>query len=198
MKEGTAVKTNEKTKKMVQAAVFLAIGILLPFLTGQIPQIGNMLLPMHIPVLLCGMVCGSGYGLIVGIVCPLLRSALFGMPAIFPNAAAMALELGTYGFVAGFLYSRSRWQCVASVEKCLVAAMLAGRAVWGVSMAVLMAAAGSQFTFKLFLAGAFINAVPGIILQLVLIPVCMVALNKAGLVPFRHLSVEKTENRSQV
>ncbi|MGN0363945.1 MAG: ECF transporter S component [Bilifractor sp.] len=177
---------HEQVKKMVQAAVFLALGQLLPFVTGQIPRIGNMLLPMHIPVILCGMICGGGYGLIVGIICPLLRSILFGMPPLFPTAVAMAFELGTYGFVSGFLYSRSRWQCIAAVEKCLIAAMLAGRVVWGISMAVLMAAAGSTFTFRLFLAGAFLNAVPGIILQLIFIPAFMLALHKAGLVPFHN------------
>jgi len=183
-----AEKNHLRIRNMVQAAVFLALGLVLPFATGQIPQIGKMLLPMHIPVLLCGMICGGGYGMIVGIICPLLRSVLFGMPAIFPNAVAMAFELGTYGFVSGFLYSRSRWQCVVAVEKCLAAAMIAGRLVWGVVMYILMAVTGSAFTLQLFLAGAFVNAVPGIILQLILIPVCMLALNKAGLVPFRRSS----------
>ncbi|MCC6093836.1 MAG: ECF transporter S component [Eubacterium sp.] len=177
---------HEQVRKMVQAAVFLALGQLLPFVTGQVPQIGSMLLPMHIPVILCGMICGGGYGLLVGIICPLLRSVLFGMPALFPTAVAMAFELGTYGFVSGFLYSRSRWQCIAAVEKCLIAAMAAGRVVWGIAMTVLMAAAGGVFTFQLFLAGAFLNAIPGIILQLIFIPAFMLALHKAGLVPFHH------------
>jgi riboflavin transporter FmnP len=192
-KQGNAESSHEKTNKMVRASVFLALGLILPFATGQIPQVGKMLLPMHIPVLLCGLVCGSGYGLLVGLICPLLRSVLFGMPALFPNAVAMAFELGTYGFVSGFLYSHSRWQCVAAVEKCLIAAMLAGRAVWGIVMFALMTAVGSEFSFSLFLAGAFGNAVPGIILQLILIPVCMLALHKAGLVPFRHSDTAKTK-----
>ena len=178
--------SGQMVHKLVQAALFLALGLVLPFFIGQIPQIGKMLLPMHIPVLLCGMVCGSGYGLIVGFICPLLRSVLFGMPAIFPQAVAMAFELATYGFVSGFLYSRSRWQCVLAVEKCLIAAMIAGRIVWGVVMYALMAATGSQFTLQMFLAGAFLQAVPGIILQLILIPACMYALNRAGLVPFHR------------
>lgn len=87
-------------KNTTLAAMFLAIGLVLPFLTGQIPQIGNMLLPMHIPVLLCGLIL------------PLLRSALFGAPVFFPAATAMAFELMTYGLVAGLLYSLSKWQCI--------------------------------------------------------------------------------------
>lgn len=190
-KQTLAAKNHRHIRNMVQAAVFLALGLVLPFVTGQIPQVGSMLLPMHIPVLLCGMICGGGYGMIIGIICPLLRSVLFGMPAVFPNAVAMAFELGTYGFVSGFLYSRSKWQCVLAVEKCLIAAMISGRLVWGAVMYVLMAVTGSAFTLQLFLAGAFLDAIPGIILQLILIPVCMFALNRAGLVPFRRRSAEK-------
>ena len=78
------------TKNLVRASLLMALGLLLPFLTGQIPQIGRMLSPMHIPVLLCGMICGWPYGLAVGFLTPLLRSVLFGMPAIYPQAVAMA------------------------------------------------------------------------------------------------------------
>ncbi len=196
--EKLAERSGHLVRQMVQAALFLALGLVLPFFIGQIPQIGKMLLPMHIPVLLCGMVCGSGYGLIVGFICPLLRSVLFGMPALHPQAVAMAFELATYGFVSGFLYSRSRWQCVLAVEKCLIAAMIAGRIVWGVVMYALMAAIGSQFTLQMFLAGAFLQAVPGIILQLILIPACMYALNRAGLVPFhRNHAVRGAESAAE-
>jgi len=72
--------------------MFIAIGLVLPFFTGQIPQIGRMLLPMHIPVFLCGLICGWKYGLMVGFILPLLRYAVFGMPVIFPNGIAMAFE----------------------------------------------------------------------------------------------------------
>ncbi len=176
-------------KKNIQnltlAAMFLAIGMVLPFLTGQIRVIGKMLLPMHIPVFLCGLICGWPWGAAVGFVLPLLRSAVFGMPPMYPNAAAMAVELLTYGAVAGFLYARSRWQCVISLYRCLLAAMLAGRAVWGVTEVILLGLGGSTFTWQAFMAGAFLDAVPGIILQLLFIPAVMVALDRAGLVRFR-------------
>ena len=94
-------------KNMVLAAMFLAIGLVLPLFTGQIPQVGNMLLPMHIPVFLCGLICGWQYGAAVGFIVPLLRSAIFGMPVFFPSATAMAFELMTYGLVAGLLYALS-------------------------------------------------------------------------------------------
>ena len=97
-------KTSEKNvRRMVYAALFLALAMVLPFLTGQIPQIGSMLSPMHIPVLLCGFLCGWPWGLAVGFIAPLLRSVLFGMPPMFPGAVAMAFELAVYGCVSGWL-----------------------------------------------------------------------------------------------
>ena len=171
-------------KNLTLAAMFLAIGIILPFFTGQVPQIGMMLLPMHIPVLLCGLICGWRYGAGVGFILPVMRSFLFGMPPMFPMAAAMSFELAAYGLVIGFLYSRSRWQCVVALYRTLIFAMIAGRVVWGAAMMALLGIDGGIFTFQMFAAGAFINAVPGIILQLVLIPVIMVTLNRTGLVRF--------------
>ena len=103
---------NTHTKKLTLSAMFLAIGIILPFFTGQVPQIGNMLLPMHFPVLLCGMICGAPYGLAIGFILPIFRSFLFGMPMMYPMAIAMAFELAVYGVVAGWIYGRAertRW-----------------------------------------------------------------------------------------
>lgn len=179
-------------KKLVSAAMFLAIGLVLPLLTGQIRTIGNMLLPMHIPVMLCGLICGWQYGLAVGFILPLMRSMLFGMPHLFPNAVAMSLELATYGFVIGFLFSHARWQCIRSLYRCLVAAMICGRIVWGFAEIVLLGISGSAFTMKAFLTGALLQAIPGIILQLILIPALMLALDKTHLVPFRTASATKT------
>ena len=86
------MKENTALRKRILAALFLAIGLILPFITMQIPAVGKMLCPMHIPVLLCGYICGWPYGLLIGIITPLLRGVLFGMPAIFPNAFCMAFE----------------------------------------------------------------------------------------------------------
>ena len=93
-------------RRMVFAALCLALALVLPFLTGQIPQVGSALCPMHIPVLLCGFLCGWPWGLAVGFIAPLLRSVIFGMPPMVPAAVAMAFELATYGAVAGFLYRK--------------------------------------------------------------------------------------------
>lgn len=171
---------NERTKKLAYAALFLALCLVLPLLTGQIPQIGSMLLPMHIPVLLCGLVCGWQYGAAVGFVAPLLRSLLFTMPKLYPVAIAMAFELLTYGLVIGLMYRRLAKKGMVGVYAALVTAMVAGRLVWGVAEVVLLGLNGNSFTAQAFLAGALLNAVPGIIVQLILIPAVMAALQKAG------------------
>ena len=168
----------KNTKKLVLAALFMALGIILPFFTGQIPQIGSMLLPMHIPVLLCGFLCGWQYGLAVGFITPLLRSVLFGMPPMMPTATAMAFELAVYGAVTGILYSKLPKKTF-NVYVSLLGAMLAGRAIWGIVCIPLYGIGGNSFSIQMFLAGAFINALPGIILQIVLIPAIMIALKKA-------------------
>ncbi|MFG6346065.1 MAG: ECF transporter S component [Lachnospiraceae bacterium] len=170
-------------RNLVTAAMLMAVGIVLPFFTGQIPQAGNMLLPMHLPVIVCGLICGWQYGGIVGFMLPLLRYVLFGMPPM-PNGLAMAFELAAYGAISGFLYNRSRWQCIVSLYRSLVIAMIGGRVIWGIVRVVMLGMTGNAFTWQMFMAGAFLNAVPGIILQLVFIPTLMVALNKTGIVRF--------------
>ena len=173
-----------RLKNLMLSAMFIALGFVLPFLTGQIPQVGKILLPMHIPVLLCGLICGAEYGLAVGLVLPLLRSFTLGEPPLYPMALAMAPELATYGFVSGFLFSRARWKCLRSLLRCLIIAMLAGRIVYGLAMVSLLGLGGHGYTWSMFVMGAFVNSVPGIIVQLVLIPAIMLALHRAHLVHF--------------
>ena len=167
-------------RKLTYAALFLALALVLPFITGQIPEIGKSLCPMHIPALLCGFLCGWPWGLAVGFIAPLLRSVIFGMPAMFPGAVAMAFELAVYGAVSGLLHRllpRKKW----SIYVTLIAAMLAGRIVWGIVRLILAGLSGSSFTWALFLAGGFTTAIPGIILHIVLIPVLVIVLERANL-----------------
>ena len=171
---------NKNLLKLTYAAVCLALCLVLPFLTGQIPQIGSKLLPMHIPVLLCGFLCGPVWGLAVGLIAPILRSLLFGMPPLFPTATAMAFELAAYGLLSGLFY-RLLPKKLPCLYLSLILAMIGGRLVWGLAQVVLMGIAGKSFTLAAFWAGAFANAWPGIILQLVLIPPVVAALKKAKL-----------------
>ena len=174
------MRNSLRVRRLTYAALFLAIALVLPFITGQIPQIGAMLSPMHIPVLLCGFLCGWPWGLAVGLIAPPLRSLLFGMPAMIPGGVAMALELAAYGAVAGWLYRRLPKK-PGSVYITLIIAMIAGRLVWGAARVILAGMTGSSFTWALFLAGAVTNAVPGIILHIVLVPILVIAMNRAGL-----------------
>lgn len=171
------MKTRNEIKKLTLSAMFLALAFVMPFLTGQIPQIGSMLCPMHIPVLLCGFFCGAPWGLAVGFAAPLLRSFTLGMPPMFPTAFCMAFELASYGFVAGWLHKKLPKKKI-NVYVSLLCAMVIGRLVWGVVMFVCMGLNVEAFGWSAFLAAAVLNAVPGIVLQLVLVPVVVITLEK--------------------
>ncbi|MBR4360289.1 MAG: ECF transporter S component [Clostridia bacterium] len=172
--------TSLQVRRLTYAALYLAIAMVLPFVTGQIQQIGAMLCPMHIPVLLCGFMCGWPWGLAVGLVAPLLRSALFGNPLMLPTAVAMAFEMAVYGIVSGLLYHllpKKKWIIYAI----LLISMISGRIVWGAAQLILAGLTGGSFTWALFLAGAVTDAIPGIILHLALIPVLVITMERAGL-----------------
>ena len=167
---------------LAQSAMLLALGLLLPFATGQIPRIGKLLLPMHLPVLLCGLLCGPVWGGLVGLILPPLRYLLFGMPPIYPTGLAMCFELAAYAVIAGAIFQKSRGTGPAAIYGALLPAMIGGRLIWGAATAVITGLAGQTFTLALFWAGAVANAVPGILLQLILVPALLIALDRTGLV----------------
>ena len=160
---------SRKIKRLVLAAACLALGYLLPFLTGNNFALGQMLSPMHIPALLCGFLCGWPYGLAVGAVMPLMRFVLVGAPPLH-TAIIMAFELATYGAVAGLLYARLRGKRFGTVIA-LVVAMLAGRVVGGlVSIPVLSIFAKNPITFAAFWTNYFLTPWPAIVVQLLVVP----------------------------
>lgn len=169
------MKTNVKT--LTLSAMFLAVALVLPFITGQIPEIGAMLCPMHLPILLCGYFCGGPWGLAVGLIAPVLRSMIFGMPPMYPTAISMAFELAAYGAISGLLYAKLP-KTKASVYISLVTAMIVGRLVWGAARFVFAGLNITAFGLQAFWAGAVTSAIPGIILQLILIPILVIALDK--------------------
>lgn len=171
------MKKHNEILRMVLAALCLALAYVMPFLTGQIPEIGSMLCPMHIPVLLCGFICGWPWGLAVGLIAPLFRSFTIGMPPLYPTALCMSLELAVYGAVSGWMHRRLPRK-KPYIYLSLLVAMLAGRLVWGGAMFVCLGIDGGQFTMAAFLAGAVVNAVPGIVAQIVLIPVLVMAADR--------------------
>lgn len=167
-------------RKLVFSAMFLTLCMVLPYLTGQIPQIGSALSPMHIPVFLCGFVCGWPWAMAVGAIAPLLKHFALGpMPPLL-TAIAMTFELAAYGAVSGLMYKllpRKKWAIYAS----LVTAMMAGRLVWGCVKFIMAGLQHTTFPFSAFWAGAVANAIPGIILHIVLIPLLVMALERAHL-----------------
>ena len=168
--------TRTTTKNMVIAALCVALGLLLPFLTGQIQQFGQMLCPMHFPIFICGMICGWRWGLAAGFATPLLRHVLFGMPPM-PGALFMAFELAAYGLFAGLLVAaftrkgeRRTELTLAKLYAALIIAMLAGRIVYGIVRYVFAGVNGTSFTLPMWLAAEFTGTWPGIVLQLLIIP----------------------------
>lgn len=173
------MKKNNSILKTSLSAMFLALAFVLPFLTGQIPQIGAMLCPMHIPVLLCGYVCGWPYGLAVGFIAPLLRSITLGAPPLFPKAVCMAFELAAYGASTGIMHKLLPKKN-GFIYVSLLTSMIIGRLVWGLAMFICLGIKGDGFGFSAFMAGAVTNAMPGIIIQLVLIPILLILLKKSN------------------
>lgn len=174
------MKKQKNSVNLAVASMFLALAFVLPFLTGQIPQIGAKLCPMHIPVIMCGFVCGAPWGLAVGFIAPLLRSFILGAPTLFPKAVAMAFELATYGLMSGFLY-RKLPKMKANIYISLVLSMIVGRLVWGLVQLCCVGFDLSRFNISVFWAGAVFNSIPGIVVQLILIPVVVMVFEKTKL-----------------
>lgn len=171
------MKKQKRLLNLALSAMFLAMAFLMPFLTGQIPQIGSMLCPMHIPVILCGFICGGPWGMITGLIAPVLRSLILGMPPLFPTAAAMTFELAAYGLISGILY-RVFPKKKGYIYLTLILSMFFGRLVWGAAQFAFMGFDISKFGFASFWAGAVTNAIPGIVLQIIIIPVAVMLFEK--------------------
>lgn len=167
-----------RIQKLTLAAVCLALCLALPFLTANIPEIGNALCPMHIPVFLCAFVCGPWWAMGVGAMAPLVRFLLVGMPPLFPTGLAMCFELVAYGLIAGLMYARLPKK-TQYIYVSLLCAMLGGRIVWGVARVLMSGVSGAAFTWAAFMAGAFTNAIPGMVVHVLLIPVIVLALRRA-------------------
>lgn len=161
---------NKAVENIVYTALFISLGIVLPFVTAYVPSLGKMLLPMHIPVLLCGVICGTRCGFLCGSILPIFRSLLLGSPLLYPDAVVMTFELAAYGFTIGILYSHLKLKQPFRIYVCLICSMLFGRFVWAMARTVLWGLGGIEFSFKLFISIGFVNAFPGIVLQLLLIP----------------------------
>lgn len=172
------METYNKTHRLATAAMFLAIAYVLPFITGNIPELGERFCLLHIPAFLCGYVCGGPWGALVGFIAPLLRSFTLGVPVLFPRGVAMAFELATYGFVSGLLY-RVFPKRKGYIYTSLLASMTAGRIIRGLVQFMCMGLAGTEFSFSAFWTGTVVTALPGMVIQIALIPVLIIAFEKS-------------------
>lgn len=191
---------NGLIKNITLTALFLAIGFVLPMLFGQIPFIGQMLLPMHIPIFLCALICGWKYSAVIAIALPILRSLIFGVPVIYPTAIAVALEMAAYGIITGIIYQRMKKRSIKTVYISMLSAMLLGRVVRLFGEIILLGLGGNSFAWSSFVSGVLLSAIPGIILQLVLIPSIMLLLSRIGAVKFDNSekSLEKKNKRKKI
>lgn len=169
------------TQKLIYTAICIAIGLILPQITKLIPiaNIGAIISPMHIPVLLSGFLCGVPFAAFCGMVLPPLAFLLTGMPPLYPVGISMIFELGTYGALTAVLYRATKGKIYPS----LIGGMLGGRIVMGIVNAIIFGVAGNPYGVSAFISAAFINALPGIVVQLIVIPAIVYALKRARLVP---------------
>lgn len=185
-------ESSKKTYCLTITGILLAVGLVLPFLTGQIQAISRTISPLHIPVLICGLCCGWKWGLGLGIVLPLLRSLLFGMPPFPSTALPMVFELAVYGLLTGLIYAallkkNPGGNHLPKILGAMIPAMIIGRFVGGAAKALFIAVGviGSKtpYTFAAFFAAYFTSTAVGALIHIILVPAVVLALERAGLSP---------------
>lgn len=171
-------------KRSIITAVCIGLSVVLPMAFHSIPNAGNVFCPMHIPVLLCGLICGGSFGLLCGLAGPLLSSLITGMPPL-AYLPSMLVELAAYGLVCGLMFSLVRTKKLsADLYISLVVALLAGRIVAGLAKALVFAA--GKYSIAAWTTSYFVKTWPGLVLHLVLVPAIVAALMKAKLIPQRY------------
>lgn len=161
------------TKKITFAGLFLALAVLIPMVFHLAGIAGQIFLPMHIPVILCGFICGKKYGLLIGAIAPLINTMILGMPILYPIGIAMVFELAAYGFFAGWLYQKSK-----RVLPALIGAMILGRIVRIIATYLITVPFGATFIFKGLLTAILVTSIWGIIIQIIFIPLVITAYNR--------------------
>lgn len=170
----------KQIQRMILSGLMLALALVLPLFTGSIPALGQAFLPMHLPIILCGFICGPKYGGLIGFITPLLRSLIFSMPPLYPIALAMSFELMTYGLIVGLMYGSFKSYNILGIYASLLVAMLVGRIVFGGVNTILLGIQSNPYSFKAFISGAFISGIPGIIFQLIVVPMIVFAIDQVS------------------
>ena len=188
MKISTKIDDKNNIKKLILSAIFLTLGFVLPMLTGQIPVIGKILLPMHIPVLLCSLICDWKYGAAIGFILPISRSVLFSVPVMYPTAIAVAFKMTVYGIIPYLLYKRSdsKKKSIGSLYFALFTAMISGRIVRCLFEIILLGLQGKTFVAEAFFTGVILNGIPGIVIQLIVVPIVVIAIEKSNILKIKR------------
>ena len=172
-------------KRATVTAICMALCYVLP-LAFHAVGLGAALSPLHIPVFLCGLLCGWPYGLFCGIAGPLISSLLGGMPAAV-QLIYMIPELAVYGFAAGLLFAKIRsGKLLPDLYLALIPAMLLGRIIGGAAHAIFYASTARSYSLALWASGYLLGTLPGAILHLILVPLLAFALSRSGLIPKRY------------
>lgn len=182
------MKKMSNVKKSIITAVCIALCYVIPLMFHGIQNAGNIFCPMHIPVFICGLICGWQYGLLCGIAGPALSSALSSMPpvAILPS---MMVELAVYGTVAGLMMKLVRTKSTyADLYISLIVAIVCGRVLAGLAKALIFAR--GSYSMSAWIAGSVVTSWPGTVIQLVFIPTIVFALMKSHLIPERYPKIE--------
>ena len=179
------MKMNKEIKKIIITSSCIAIAIVFAavvHLVGGQP-LGKMISPMHIPVFICGLILGWKYGLLAGVLTPLVSYIFRGIPPILPTGLGMCLELGTYGFIAGLLSEKVKFsnKSLLNIYLALIIGMLAGRLVYGAYCTIYFPLKSIPWSFNIFLTSLFVEPVIGIIIQLYSIPFVVYGIKKSGI-----------------
>ena len=178
------MKEMSVVKKSIITAVCLGLCVVLPQAFHAIPNAGSTYLPMHIPVLLCGLICGWPFGLLCGLAGPALSTLFTGMPPV-AYLPPMLVECAVYGLMAGLMMKVIRTgKIYVDLYASLIIAMLSGRIVAGLAKALIFAK--GNITMGAWATSYFVTSLPGILIQIVLIPTIVFALMKARLIPLRY------------
>lgn len=175
-------------KRTTLCAMCIALCYVLPIAFHSV-GLGSFLSPMHIPVLLCGLVCGGFSGLLCGIIGPCLSSLLSGMPPVM-MLVRMIPELCVYGLVGGLMMNLRTGKTVKDVYLSLMAAMVAGRIAGGIASAIFYTVTTGVYSVGLWMTSYFVEAVPGIVAHLILVPLLYATLERARVIPARYERVK--------
>ncbi|HDL02533.1 MAG TPA: ECF transporter S component [candidate division Zixibacteria bacterium] len=164
-------------RRIAYSSLYLALAILLPIVFHQFGIAGRIFLPMHIPVLICGFTVGPAAGVLIGLIAPFLSHLITGMPPAYA-VPLMTMELPLYGLVAGLAYKKMKM----NIYLALILAMIVGRLTFALGLLLLgMFIELPYGPLEFFAAGgAVVTGIPGIIIQIIVIPPLVAALKRSG------------------